>query len=109
MLRNNEAKRLLGYTDAKSLVRFDGSECLHGKDWLKRKKELWERANGRCEHRAFGQLAARCPNDGHDPHHVKPRHPKRDDRLKNLQLLCRFHHRLLDKRKTRFGEHLEIR
>jgi hypothetical protein len=105
--------------EAKSRVRFDGSETLVGKDWKKRKKELWDRAGGRCEQMVQGYgykfttggnitsrpvKDERCRSEGHDPHHIKPRSKGRDDRLENLQLLCRLHHDLLDWKKLK-GRH----
>ena len=104
-LHNNELKRKLGYTDPKSIVRFDGSEMLHGKDWALRKQELWERCGDRCEYPvavAIGEYV-RCGALAQDPHHIIRRSVKRDDRLSNLQALCRDHHSLLDKRKVRWS------
>lgn len=106
MWDREETKRR-GYTDPKSKVFFDGRESLAGKDWTKRKKEVWERGHGRCEQRV--QLDRLKPGDGlcrsemHDPHHVVKRSRKRDDRLSNLIGLCRLHHELLDERKPRWS------
>jgi hypothetical protein len=114
-MRDNEAKQRLGYKHPKSLVRPDGSETLVGEDWKKRKQELWDRAKGLCEQTWFTgnsemfrgtwiQWQKRCYSEGHDPHHIKPRSKGRDDRLSNLQLLCRMHHNLLDKRKVKWSK-----
>lgn len=113
MLVKDEAlKRERGYKDRKSFVRNDGTEVLHGKDWTRRKKELWERAKGQCEakleltlncnEQRVMESSKRCVNPGDDPHHIVPRWPKRDDRLDNLLLLCRYHHSLLDRRKPQW-------
>ena len=48
-MRDEQTKRERGYKDKRSKVRPDGSEVLYGKDWTKRKLELWERCAGRCE------------------------------------------------------------
>ena len=102
-LHDNEAKKRLGYTDKRSKVYPDGREVLYGKDWTKRKQELLARCGGRCE-----QLVAvwygdwdgksepneRCRSEAHDPDHIIKRSKKRDDRLSNLQALCRLHHDL---------------
>jgi len=105
---DNEAKKRLGYTDPRSKVRPDGSEILYGKDWSRRKQELWDRAQGRCEQFVpvnFGQVTIReeqCRSEAHDPHHLIKRSKKRDDRLANLRALCRLHHDLLDSRKVKW-------
>lgn len=100
-----------GFADPRSYVAPDGREVLYGEDWLARKKELWERCGGRCEHvgnyfdigtEEFEKL--RCPIQADDPHHIIRRSVKRDDRLSNLLALCRWHHDSKDSRKPRFGE-----
>lgn len=91
-----EAKKRLGYTDPKSKVRLDGSEVLHGYDWEFRKAELWERAGTQCEELIDGPLyiiGERCRSEGQHAHHLIKRSKGRDDRLKNLILLCAPHHR----------------
>lgn len=95
-----ETKRR-GYS-GKSKVFFDGREKLEGKDWVKRKKELWLRADGKCEYmlQMLGYYMVKCLATADDPHHIVKRSKQRDDRLKNLQALCRYHHRLIDKRKV---------
>ena len=114
--KNPQLKAMRGYTDKKSFVRNDGSEVLHGKDWDKRKWELGERCLGHCEYvpyrqewiQGIGWLYAginRCPMPADDPHHIKPRSKGRDDRLSNLQALCRYHHDLLDRRKPKWRKH----
>jgi hypothetical protein len=107
-VRDEIEKKNRGYTDPRSKVRPGGSEVLYGRDWTKRKQELWGRAGGICERiLEMGQIwndngiskesvwYERCRSEGHDPHHIVKRSKKRDDRLENLQLLCRLHHDLL--------------
>lgn len=96
-----------GFANKKSYVRFDLSEVLYGNDWKQRVAELLARCGGRCEKIVavnYENEQIRCRNEVADPHHIVKRSKYRDDRLSNLQALCRMHHELLDKRKTRFGE-----
>lgn len=86
------------FKDPKSFVANDGREILSGDDWEERKFELWQRARGQCEYviqREGYQI--RCLREGHDPHHKELRSVLRDDRLSNLSLTCRHHHRVMDK------------
>lgn len=93
------------YLDPASFMRAAGSEVLYGEDWKRRKVELRERCNGKCEYyRDSTGLFEQCQVEAADPHHVIPRSKGRDDRLSNLQALCRFHHDLLDKRKPRWSK-----
>jgi hypothetical protein len=96
--RDEVEKQKRGYTDPRSFVRLDGSEVLHGKDWILRKQALGERSGGRCE----WQVGVRCPKRADDPHHIVPRSVRRDDRLSNLMALCRYHHDELDNRKVKW-------
>ena len=111
--RDPEEKRRRGYSDPKSFVRIDGSEVLHGWDWTTRKEELFKRCKGKCEWIVDAGLDGAvimvyaCGKDIADPHHIKPRSKGRDDRLSNLQALCRYHHDLLDKRKPRWSRKVE--
>lgn len=90
-----DLKAQRGYTNPKSKVYFDGREVLKGGDWANRKNELWERAKGMCEFTLGAEgFRHRCGNEGHDPDHIIKRSTLRDDRLSNLQLLCREHHNL---------------
>jgi 5-methylcytosine-specific restriction endonuclease McrA len=96
-----EARR---FEDESSFVFKDGRERLVGLDWKMRVDELRERSGGRCE--ALDTISAkvgelRCWQEAVDPHHIIPRSKGRDDRLSNLQALCRYHHDLLDNRKVR--------
>lgn len=96
--KDSDAKLRLGYVEQDSVVWADGREKLVGRDWKKRKKELWDRADGRCE---FVQVRNRCIAEGDDPdHYPNKRWPLRDDRLSNLRLLCRRHHRMTDRRQV---------
>ena len=101
-----EATQARKFKSKRSRVLLDGREVLHGADWKERKAELWARCNGHCEEviKFIGANLevtglGRCLNPADDPHHIIPRSKKRDDRLSNLQALCRFHHRLVDQRK----------
>ena len=87
-----------GYVERESIVWADGRERLVGRDWRKRKKELWDRAGERCE---YVGATMRCIAEGDDPDHINKRSVLRDDRLSNLRLLCRRHHRLIDPRQVR--------
>lgn len=91
------------YLDPKSYLCKDGREVLYGEDWKARKWDLWQRCGGRCEAwlEIIGIALNRCTAEAEDPHHLIRRSELRDDRLPNLQALCRFHHDLLDKRKVR--------
>lgn len=81
----------------------DGRERLVGLDWRNRVKELWERCGGKCEWIDWPSLNVQrlCCREAQDPHHIVKRSVLRDDRLSNLQALCRYHHDLLDNRKIR--------
>lgn len=105
--RDAAEKERRGYRDPKSFVRNDGSEVLFRKDWEVRKIELYMRSNGWCErwtvlhrHHAPG-----CRKEGQEPHHIKKRWPKRDDRLENLANLSHACHAAEDNRKPRWREH----
>lgn len=95
--KSPDLKAARGYKEATSYVREDGSEVLKGKDWMKRKRELWARCGGRCEF-AIGRNL-RCQSEAHDPHHKIERSEHRDDRLSNLIALCRMHHETFDWKK----------
>jgi hypothetical protein len=100
--KDPDAKVRLGYTDPDSVVWADGREWLRNADWRKRVDELRERSGGRCEYNEPGVLGwAICRAEAADPHHIIKRSVLRDDRLSNLQALCRYHHDLLDNRKVR--------
>lgn len=98
-MRDEQAKQRLGYANKRSKVRPDGTEILYGNDWKQRKAELSARCGGRCEQivdfgTSDGEVAVRCRSEAHDPDHIVKRSKKRDDRLSNLQALCRLHHDL---------------
>jgi hypothetical protein len=110
---NREETKRRGYS-GKSKVFFDGREKLAGKDWAKRKKELWIRAGGRCEHMFFvgdgrnplSTRYARCRAEGVHPHHEIHRSKERNDCISNLLLLCFEHHALKHgKRNPRWASH----
>src|SRR5258708_29337579 len=85
--RDEAAKERLGYVEAGSYVRRDGSEVLKRHDWHLRVEELRLRSGGRCEYNLDD--GSRCANEFVDPCHIKPRHPRRDDRMSNLKGGCR--------------------
>jgi len=103
------------YLDWRSFMRSDGSEVLYGEDWDARVADLRRRSGGQCEQQLEvttkwmeGDLVKtslarmeRCRCEAADPHHIIRRSVRRDDRLSNLQALCRYHHDLLDERKVR--------
>ena len=99
-----EEKERRGYVEPGSFVRRDGSEKLVGRDWTNRVLELWQRSGGRCEAMRMPGSDLRCFSGARDPHHVIKRSIRRDDRLSNLQHLCRPHHDLLDPRKVKSGK-----
>jgi hypothetical protein len=103
--RDPELKRRRGYTDRKTYVRVDGSEVLFRKDWTRRKQELVERSGGYCErvvmlHRKH---EPGCHGRGGEPHHIKKRWPRRDDRIENLADLSHECHVAEDRRKVRWS------
>lgn len=109
--RYEELKAQRGYTNPSSYVRRDGSEVLKGEDWKRRKCDLAERSEWRCEYEEpmpdQPRIILRCARRATIPAHVIPRHPKRDDRMENLKHYCKEHDRLTEKqgwRRTRFGE-----
>jgi hypothetical protein len=89
------------FLDYRSFITPDSREILYDDDWKARVEELRVRCEGHCEHinRWDDGDWERCPLPAQDPHHVIRRSVKRDDRLSNLQALCRYHHDLLDERK----------
>ena len=105
MKRDKRATEAARFEDPRSFVWKDGREQLVGLDWKMRKEELRQRAwdlgldEVRCEYR--NSDGVRCRSEAADPHHVRPRRDGRDDRLTNLQALCRWHHELMDERKIR--------
>ena len=109
MKRDIQATEAAHFANKKSYIAPDGREVLYGKDWIQRKAELWARCDGRCERMVIVSLMPnvsneRCRSEAQDPHHIIRRSQKRDDRLANLEALCRLHHDLLDKRKPRWGK-----
>jgi hypothetical protein len=115
MLPDPQLKQERGYVDPKTKVFADGREILKGKDWKKRKLEIWNRGQGRCEKiieigrerlpdRTTRKDYYRCANEMHDPRHKVTRSKLRDDRAENLIGLCRFHHDLEDYRKVRWSK-----
>jgi hypothetical protein len=103
-MRDEVEKKARGYKDKRSKVRPDGSESLYGKDWTKRKAELWARCDGRCEQLVgWGDKASleRCRSEAMHPHHVIKRSKKRDDRLSNLLGICALHHSLAHPEKNK--------
>lgn len=102
MKRDVQATAEKKFKDSRSYVAKDGRHVLYGSDWTDRKFALLLRSGGRCE-RLVGsdQSFERCRSSAADPHHKIPRSKGRDDRLSNLEALCRLHHDLMDTRKVR--------
>jgi hypothetical protein len=98
--RDRQATEAANFIENGSFVFKDGREFLVGLDWKKRKIDLRIRCHERCEYR--NSDGVRCRNEAADPHHVIPRSKQRDDRLSNLQALCRYHHEQMDERKPRW-------
>ena len=99
--KDSEEKVRRGYRNPDTIVFADGREWLRGYDWIKRVKELRARSGGRCEFIITDGPPRRCTMSAVDPHHQVKRSVLRDDRIKNLLHVCRFHHRMLDERKIR--------
>ena len=98
--RDEAEKQRRGYTNPRSFVRLDGSEVLHGIDWIERVCAVQERANNQCEATNHAELCGRL---GSDAHHVIPRSRGRDDRMSNLLWLSRFCHIAEDPRKVKWS------
>jgi len=99
--RDFAAMEARDFQDPSSYIRRDGSEKLVGKDWDARVDELRERSEGQCEElvevwesSAGEYFVHRCSALAVDPQHKIKRSVRRDDRLRNLQHLCREHHDL---------------
>lgn len=103
--RDEVAKKRLGYTNPKSFVRRDGSEVLHEEDWRARVLQVAMRSLGACERLGIlgRQHEPGCDGRGGQPHHIKKRWPRRDDRMSNLADLSDACHKAEDPRKTRFA------
>ena len=93
MKRDIQATKAKGFADRRSYIDKLGREVLFGEDWNQRRWELLQRCKGFCEY------FVKCRVTAQDPHHIIPRSKGRDDRLSNLQALCRYHHNLMDKRR----------
>jgi len=102
MLHDEETKKKRGYVERGSIVRYDGSEKLVGKDWRNRKGELLQRSGGRCEW--VNSDNQRCRSFARDPHHIKARSKGRDDRMENLLDVCPLHHDLFDWKKLHWSK-----
>ena len=102
------AKR--NFFDPRSYVAKDGREVLYGLDWKQRVGELRQRSGGQCERMwkdssdSLSGSYIRCRSGAADPHHKIRRSVLRDDRLSNLEALCRLHHELEDERKPRWSK-----
>ncbi len=91
------ATELCGFTNKRSYCRPDGRQVLKGKDWTKRKEELWARCQGRCEQKVGIESWQRCRSTAAHPHHKIHKGNggiNHDDRLSNLVALCQLHHEL---------------
>src|SRR5258708_36686444 len=67
--RDEAAKERLGYVEAGSYVRRDGSEKLVGGDWKLRVAELAARSGGRCEAPRMPDSDFQCFSNAPHPHH----------------------------------------
>lgn len=114
MRKDKQLTAAAKFLNPRSYMAPDGREILYGLDWKARIAELRERSDGRCERmvkwREMRGAAdgwwerkgeARCRSEAQDPHHKIKRSKQRDDRLSNLEALCRLHHELEDERKIR--------
>jgi hypothetical protein len=111
MKRDRQATEARKFLDPRSYVARDGRELLLGignLDWIRRKKELWERAGGRCEYippslKQWPEVTGRCGAEGTIPAHIIPRKDitQRDDRMSNLRLYCVEHDRLMERQSWR--------
>lgn len=102
--RDVAATEARNFKNPESYVAKDGREVLLGKDdWRDRVIELRERAGDRCEYVQESKFAprVRCSAYGRIPSHIKPRYPKRDDRMSNLLWQCFYHDRLTEKQSWR--------
>ena len=106
MRRDKQLTVTAGFLDKRSYIAPDGRVILYGEDWANRKLGLLARSGGRCE--MHSTPWHRCAEEAADPDHIIPRSKGRDDRLRNLQALCRYHHDLKDSRKIR-SDRLENR
>lgn len=96
--RDVQATEAKHFFSPKSYVAKDGREVLFHLDWKQRVGELRQRCGGRCEYEIpYGGISTRCLREAADPDHIIPRSKGRDDRLSNLQGLCRLHHELKHK------------
>ena len=97
------ATKLANFADKRSYIHASGRWVLYGLDWQRQVKQLAKRCKGQCEYLIpvdFENLCwERCLRQAHDPHHIIQRSKGRDDRLDNLQALCRHHHNMMDRRK----------
>ena len=107
-LIDHTATRKAQFSNSNSVVLIGGREILHGLDWERRKMELDERSRGQCEFMIpVANGFERCRRRAEDPHHVVPRGSNgvdRDDRLVNLQALCRRHHQFVDNRRIKWAK-----
>lgn len=93
MKRDRQATIDKQFLDPRSYVTPDGREVLYGEDWDARVEDLRLRSGGKCEWIGL-EGKFHCLSPAQDPDHIVKRSKKRDDRLSNLQALCRYHHDL---------------
>ena len=102
--RDPEATRAAHFENHLSYIAPDGREVLYGVDWIARKYQVWCRGGGKCEQRLESVVLAkesrwvnvdeRCRSEMAHVHHKIKRSKQRDDRLSNLEGLCKLHHEL---------------
>lgn len=98
------AARRPAFKDPMSYVKRDGSEVLHGDDWMDRTVEVMARDLFVCQ--GFRFLEKHEPHVVlvGDIHHIHARgNGSRNDLADNLAVVCRDAHRELDRRKMKFS------
>lgn len=80
--KDQEATKARHFDDERSYVRNDGAEFLFGRDWQRRRREVWDRDERACV--KCGKLA---PLDMVHIDHKISRGDGGDDRAENLQTL----------------------
>ena len=82
--RDAEATTKAGFRDSRSFVHLDGRWYCYGADMSAQREKCMKRDGGRC---------VRCGSIFWlEAHHRKPRSRGRDDRVDNLETLCKSDH-----------------
>lgn len=87
------------FLDPESYVAWDGREILGDQDWGPRAREVMERDKGMCQ----GCVPSHFIGEMGEAHHIlsKGKHPH-DDRLSNLEWVCRTSHRKIHNREPKW-------